>query len=146
MEEKNKGFDLQKIKELIELMEAHNLVEIEVTKGDEKVLLKRANPITSIPESMAQPSLENSSSDEDLEIIKSPMPGTFYAAKSQDSEPYVKIGSEVTPQTTVYIIDAMKVISEIKAEITGTIVEILAKSGQAIEYGTPLFKVKSAKN
>lgn len=135
MGQKDKDFDLQKIKELVELMEAYNLVEIEVKHGDDKVLLKRASgQVHTISEPVPEQQL--------LEIIKSPTPGTFYAALGPDSEPYVEIGSKVTPQTTVCIIDVMKVMNEIKAEITGTIKEILAKTGQAVEYGQPLFKVK----
>jgi len=144
MGQKDKNFDLQKIKELIALMKTHNLVEIEVMHGDDKILLKRVGAQTEV---LSEPVVEQhpagrGSSDEGLEVIKSPTPGTFYAAPSQDSEPYVEIGSEVTPETTVCIIDMMKVINEIKAETTGTIAEILAKSGQAIEYGQPLFKVR----
>lgn len=148
MEEENKDFDLQRIKDIIELMKIHNLAEIELVNGNNKVLLKRAsNQVSSVPKPMIeQHSVKNSSSDENFDFIKSPMPGTFYAAKGPDSKPYVEIGSEVTPQTTVCIIDAMKVITEINSEFTGTIVEILAKSGQAVGYGTPLFKVKSIKN
>jgi acetyl-CoA carboxylase biotin carboxyl carrier protein len=77
-----------------------------------------------------------------VQVIKSPIVGTFFGRVSPDSDPYVETGSKVEPETTVCIIDAMKVINEIKAEKTGTIVEILAKDGQAVEYGTPLFKVK----
>lgn len=135
MEQKNKDFDLQKIKELVALMKAHNLVEIEIMHGDDKVLLKRASRQI---KAISEPVLEQ----QHLEVIKSPTVGTFYAALGPDSEPYVEIGSEVTSQTTVCIIDVMKVMNEIKAETTGQIVEILAKTGQAIEYGQPLFKVR----
>jgi acetyl-CoA carboxylase biotin carboxyl carrier protein len=68
--------------------------------------------------------------------------GTFYSASSPESEPHVQLGSSVTPQTVVCIIEAMKVMNEIKAEVSGKIVEILVNDGQAIEYGQPLFKVK----
>ena len=74
--------------------------------------------------------------------IKSPIVGTFYATPSPDSEPYVDIGTEVSPQTVVCIIEAMKVMNEIKAETTGTIVKILVTNGQAVEYGQVLFKVR----
>jgi len=135
MEQEDKDFDLRKIKELIVLMEAHNLIEIEVMHGDDRVLLKRAS---SQVHEISEPVLKQ----QHLEVIKSPTVGIFYAALlGPDSDPYVEIGSKVTPQTTVCVIDAMKVINEIKAETTGTIKEILAKNGQAIEYGQPLFKV-----
>jgi len=75
--------------------------------------------------------------------IKSPIVGTFYATPSPDSEDYVEIGSRVEPQTVVCIIEAMKVMNEIKAEISGTISEVLVSNGQAVEYGQVLFRVKA---
>jgi len=80
--------------------------------------------------------------EEDLVEIKSPIVGTFYATPSPDSEPCVDIDSEVSPQTVVCIIEAMKVMNEIKAETSGTIVSILVTNGQAVEYGQVLFKVR----
>ncbi len=136
MKQKDKDFDLQKIKELIALMKAHNLVEVEIIHGDDKILLKKRT--SDQVHTISEPVLEQ----QHLEVIKSPTVGTFYAALGPKSEPYVEIGSEVTPQTTVCVIEAMKVMNEIKAETTGTIKEILVKTGQAIEYGQPLFKVK----
>lgn len=134
MEQKDKDSDLQKIKELIALMKAHNLMEIEIIHGDDKVFLKRAKgQIKAISEPVVE---------EDLKIIISPIRGTFYEAVSPDSNPFVEVGSDVTPQTTVCVIEAMKVMNEIKAETTGTIVEMLVKNGQAIEDGQILFKVK----
>jgi len=80
--------------------------------------------------------------DEDLVEIKSPIVGTFYVTPSPDSEPYVELGSAVRPQTVVCIIEAMKVMNEIKAEASGTIAEILVTNGQAVEYGQVLYRVK----
>ena len=79
---------------------------------------------------------------EDLVEIKSPIVGTFYATPSPDSEHYVEVGSTVSPQTVVCIIEAMKVMNEIKAENSGTIAEILVTNGQAVEFGQVLFKLK----
>ncbi len=143
MGQENKNFDFQKIKEFIALMETHNLVEIEIIHGNDKVLLKRAGAQTNaLPNPGIGQFLESSSPDEGLEVIKSPFPGTFYASPGPDSDPYVEIGSNVTPEITVCIIEAMKVMNQINAEVTGQIVEILAENGEAIEYGQPLFKVK----
>ena len=75
--------------------------------------------------------------------IKSPIVGTFYATPSPDSEDYVEIGSHVDSQTVVCIIEAMKVMNEIKAEVSGTISDILVSNGQAVEYGQVLFRVKA---
>jgi acetyl-CoA carboxylase biotin carboxyl carrier protein len=74
--------------------------------------------------------------------IKSPLVGTFYATPSPDSKPYVEVGSHVDAQTVVCIIEAMKVMNEIKAETSGVIAEILVTNGQAVEYGQVLFRVK----
>lgn len=78
----------------------------------------------------------------DLVEIKAPMIGTFYATPSPDSGPYVEVGSKVTPSTVVCIIEAMKVMNEIKAETEGTIAEVCIESGQAVEFGTVLYRVK----
>jgi len=80
--------------------------------------------------------------DETLVEIASPIVGTFYASPSPDSEHFVAVGSQVGPDTVVCIVEAMKVMNEIKAETSGTIVKILCKAGQAVEYGQVLFKVK----
>lgn len=80
--------------------------------------------------------------DENLQKITSPMVGTFYAAPSPESDVYVKVGSKVSQESIVCIVEAMKLFNEIEAEITGEIVEVLVKDGQLVEYGQPLFLVK----
>ena len=160
-----KDNDLQKIKELIEIMKDNELVEVEITHGDDKILLKRfqaPRPTeTSVPRVVpnisavpagpeaakppvpeAKPSAAELQPAEDLVEIKSPIVGTFYATPSPDSEPYVELDSHVNTQTVVCIVEAMKVMNEIKAETSGTIAEILVSNGQAVEYGQVLFKVK----
>lgn len=157
-----KDTDLKKIKKLIEIMKMNDLVEIEIKHDDDKIVLKRAQPqqavsgITMIrPDSGVSPAghesigaVSQSSApqsvpgEEDLTEIKSPIVGTFYATPSPDSEHYVDIDSAVGPQTVVCIIEAMKVMNEIKAETSGTIAEILVTNGQAVEYGQVLFKVR----
>ena len=149
--------DLAKIKKLIKVMDENNLTEIEIKHGDVKILLKRGGtgqPIVTVPPAgvniQGNPveapggSLPGQAipSDEGLEEIKSPIVGTFYAQPSPDSESFVEEGSTISPQSVVCIIEAMKVMNEIKAEISGTITEVLVSSGQAVEYGQPLFKVK----
>ncbi|MPM51655.1 hypothetical protein SDC9_98406 [bioreactor metagenome] len=80
--------------------------------------------------------------DENLYTVKSPMVGTFYSSPSENSEPYVKSGDKVNKGTVLCIVEAMKLMNEIESEIEGTIVEVLCKNGQMVEYGEPLFKVK----
>lgn len=154
-----KDNDLKKIKDLIKVMEENDLVEVEIKHGDDKILLKRsqAQPpaITAVPmmapnvgavpagtEQMASGDKSSSSEQEGLVEIKSPIVGTFYAKPSPDSEPYVDVESPVDLQTVVCLIESMKVMNEIKSEISGTIVEVTVANGQAVEYGQVLFRVK----
>ncbi len=156
-----KDTDLQKIEQLIEIMKANDLVEVEIRHGDDKISLKRAGPHESAarvipvmgvesavggaarggpePAAPPEPAAER---DENLVEIKSPIVGTFYATPSPDSDPYVEMGAQVEPQTVVCIIEAMKVMNEIKAETSGVIAEILVTNGQAVEYGQVLFRVR----
>lgn len=157
-----KDADVQKIRELVEIMKENDLVEIDIQHGEDRVALRRAQPqpATAIAPIMA--SLPGASGPilvpqgqiptggqapagvkkEDLLEIKSPIVGTFYEAPSPDSEPYVETGGRVDSQTVVCIIEAMKVMNEIKAEVSGTIVERIVKNGQAVEYGQVLFRVR----
>ena len=160
-----KDADLQKIKELIEIMKENELVEVEIKHGDDKIFLKRQTrpaveqAVSAVPALMPEPGAESApaggagaliqtyasqgpSVAEDLVDVKSPIVGTFYATPSPDSESYVEVGSTVEPQTVVCIIEAMKVMNEIKAETSGTIAEILVTNGQAVEYGQVLFRIK----
>ena len=157
----DKDADLQRIKRLIKIMKENELVEIEIKHGDDKISLKRSQPQAVVgqpiagaplagPESaVASPSTQGEAGGgaagpmEDLDEIKSPIVGTFYATASPDSEAYIEVGSHVDPQTVVCIIEAMKVMNEIKAEVSGTITEILVDNGQAVEYGQVLFRVKA---
>jgi len=161
MAEKNDN-ELKKIKQIIEIMKKNDLVEVEIKRGNEKIFLKRAQPqstetavpmimpgIAAVPAAGAfkQPAAQDQSAgqqaeQEDLVEIKSPIVGTFYSAPSPDSDAYVELGSHVDTQTVVCVVEAMKVMNEIKAETSGTITEILVKTGQAVEYGQVLFKVK----
>ncbi|WP_274365344.1 acetyl-CoA carboxylase biotin carboxyl carrier protein [Paenibacillus thermotolerans] len=91
----------------------------------------------------AQPAAgEAPAADANLHRIVSPMVGTFYAASAPGAAPFVKVGDSVSEKTVVCIVEAMKLMNEIEAEVNGTIVEILAENGQLVEYGQPLFLVK----
>ena len=157
-----KDHDLRRIEQLIEIMKENGLLEVEITRGGDKIFLKRSEPlplrglppgVTTVPVPMdigtgttelpiaigtgAAPPMPSG-----LVEINSPLVGTFYSAPSPDSEPYIEAGSRVEPETVVCIIEAMKVMNEVKADVTGSIVEVLVKTGQAVEYGQSLFKVK----
>lgn len=156
-----KDADVQKIKELIKIMRENDLVEIDIQHGDDRVALRRAQPqqaaaigpiMTAFPGTAGQILMPQGQGvpagqapaavGEKLLEVKSPIVGTFYEAPSPDSEPYVEPGSRVDSQTVVCIIEAMKVMNEIKAEVSGMIVERVVKNGQAVEYGQVLFKVR----
>ena len=155
-----KQTDLEKIKELVELMISKDLVEIEIIDGENKIHLKRPQsgvptvtqvPIATAPAVQAAPAAQTEDAKEQacggeevegLTEIKSPIIGTFYSSASPESDPFVTIGTRVEPETIVCIVEAMKVMNEIKAETTGTIVEELCKAGQAVEYGQAIFKVR----
>ncbi len=149
--------DLKKVKELVELMVEKDLVEVEIVDGDSKIHLKRPNSSMSIaaaaPMQMMVPATAPVASapsaapaatpaDDKLTGIKSPIIGTFYSSPSPDSPVYVKVGDHVTADTVVCIIEAMKVMNEIKAELSGTVEKVMITNGQTVEYGQVLFKVK----
>jgi acetyl-CoA carboxylase biotin carboxyl carrier protein len=148
--------DLKRIKELIKVMEDHDLAEVQIEHGDEKLCVKRSQPnVTSFPMFGPVPvaggpaglagaagSQVPAQEESRFAEIKAPLVGTFYQAASPDSEPYVEVGAHVEPQTVVCIIEAMKVMNEIKAEVSGTLVAVLATNGQAVQYGQTLFKVQ----
>jgi acetyl-CoA carboxylase biotin carboxyl carrier protein len=153
---------LDKLKQIIEIMKEHNLVEVQMKQGEAEIAVKKGQPGiagqgqmvgmpifgTGIPTAMPGPTpagtlqaLPGAEQEKTVEI-KSPLVGTYYAQPSPDSEPFVELGSRIEPQTVVCIIEAMKVMNEIKAEISGTIVDVVAINGEAVEYGQVLFKVK----
>ncbi len=153
--------DIQKIRELVEMMVANDLIELNVRNGDQEITLRRPNPmateIAALPASAVAPvaapadagggpppeaKLPGEVVPVDFVEIRSPMVGTFYTAPDPDSPSYVQVGSHVSPTTVVCILEAMKVFSEIKAETTGTIEKILVKNAEAVEYGQPLFLVR----
>jgi acetyl-CoA carboxylase biotin carboxyl carrier protein len=154
-------FDVRKIRRLVELMKEHDLTEIDIQQGEVRIQLRRAGDagnsgtivpqisgVASAPASAGPPasrpaaeSLPETSSDKGFAIIKSPMVGTFYSSPDPDSPPYVKVGDHVGPETTICIVEAMKVFNQIPAEMSGKIVMVLATNGESVEYGQPLFKI-----
>jgi acetyl-CoA carboxylase biotin carboxyl carrier protein len=149
-----------KLKQIIEMMKDHNLVEIQIKQGEEELCVKKAQPVqpqfTAVPmfgagmpgmlpgavAPAAGQGQEAAPQEAKPAEIKSPLVGTFYAQPSPDSEPFVELGSRVEPETVVCIIEAMKVMNEIKAEMSGVIVDVVTASGSAVEYGQVLFKVR----
>jgi acetyl-CoA carboxylase biotin carboxyl carrier protein len=152
--------DLKDIKAIIDLMRKNSVSEFELERQDFKIRLKRGTnggaPVVASYEdvsgvSYVQPQVAVATAPVPAasqtpttkeEEIKSPMIGTFYRAPSPESAPYVEVGAEVNPETVVCIIEAMKVMNEIKAEVKGTITQIMLENAKPVEFGQPLFKVR----
>jgi acetyl-CoA carboxylase biotin carboxyl carrier protein len=146
-------FDVRTIKHLIRLMSRHELSEIDLREGELRIRLRRGPqgftlatpvPAPSAPAplpAMPAPAATPDKPAKPLATIKSPTPGTFYAASSPGAEPFVRVGSRVKPDTVVCIIEAMKLFNEIQAECSGVITEVLVENQQPVEWGQVLFKV-----
>ena len=150
------SFDIQQVRDLAELMIEHDLAEVDLRKHGETIRLRRG--VEGTPQVVAPPmvaatptapatavSSDGDQADSDLTIIKSPMVGTFYSRPNPDSPSFVKVGQDVAADTTICIIEAMKVFNEIAAEVSGTIVSILVEDEEAVEFGKPLMKVRPHK-
>jgi acetyl-CoA carboxylase biotin carboxyl carrier protein len=158
--------DLKQIKQIIELMKRSELTEFAVEEEGFKLKIRRGTnglPLVSSGRGSAAPFWGSESStglpantnpatgnppnggikdEADHTYIKSPMVGTFYRAASPESKPFTDIGAKVVENTVVCIIEAMKIMNEIQAEVKGTVVEVLVENGQPVEYGQRLFKLK----
>ena len=161
--------DLQKIKQVVDLMKKSDLSEFEIQDQEFKLRIKRdvpgrltqtvttasapapAAPVpaqaaaapTPAPAAAPAPAPAPAAADPSLKVITSPMVGTFYGSPSPDAPAFVGVGSKVKADTVVCIIEAMKVMNEIQSEVEGTIVECLVASGTSVEFGQPLFRVKA---
>lgn len=152
--------DLKDIKAIIDLMRKNSISEFELEKEGFKVRLKRGlqgggvpnvddtiqttgSPVIQVASMPTAPALLSpvSKNTGDVEI-KSPMIGTFYLSPSPESAPYVEVGTEVGPDTVVCIIEAMKVMNEIKAEVKGVITQVVAENTKPVEFGQPLFRIR----
>jgi acetyl-CoA carboxylase biotin carboxyl carrier protein len=149
--------DLKDIKAIIDLMKKNAISEFELEKQDFKIKLKRgmgyavsgeeisvpnfAAPVAISPGQAIPAPLQPPPSTGELEI-KSPMIGTFYRAPSPEAAPYVDIGTEVNPESVVCIVEAMKVMNEIKAEVKGVVTQVLLENAKPVEFGQPLFKIR----
>jgi acetyl-CoA carboxylase biotin carboxyl carrier protein len=155
--------DLRKIKKLIDLLEESNLAEIEIKEGEESVRLARvphggvvaapayhpapvqqapvAMPMHSPTEAATGGHAKPQSDLPDGEVVRSPMVGTFYASPAPDKPAFVSVGQAIKAGDTLGIIEAMKMFNPIEAEVSGTVLKILAESGQPVEFDQPLFVI-----
>lgn len=157
-------FDVNKVRELIELMEEHDLNEVDLRQSDQRIRLRRggepvlqATPVapsaataatapavtssTPAPASAATPA---AAAEDDCDLILSPTIGTFYSRPKPDAEDFVKVGDKVTPDTIICLVEAMKMFNEIPAGVSGTIVEVLVNSDDAVHVDMPLFKISKS--
>lgn len=162
-------FKIGEIRELIRLLDETGLSEINVELDDMKLHLKKPDgtteigyttvapapvpaPVAAAPAPVAQPepsqapavAPEPQAKDDGLHVIVSPMVGTFYRSPSPDAPPFTDVGAKVNDKTVVCIVEAMKLMNEIEAEVSGEVVEVLVQNGQLVEYGQPLFKIRLA--
>jgi acetyl-CoA carboxylase biotin carboxyl carrier protein len=147
--------DIRKVKKLIELLDESGIAEIEITEGEEAVRISRYAPQFAAPMAAAMPAvaaapaaaaapaspIAKAEAEEDGHIVMAPMVGTFYSASSPGSPPFVQVGDRVAAGDTLCIIEAMKMMNQIEAEVSGTIKSIRVQSGDPVEYGQILFVI-----
>ncbi|NCW39976.1 MAG: acetyl-CoA carboxylase biotin carboxyl carrier protein [Betaproteobacteria bacterium] len=156
--------DLRKLKTLIDLVSESNVSELEITEAEGKVRIVKssgapvvmATPVATTPAVVAAPVAAMPApvaaapatadaapaADTASHVVKSPMVGTFYRSASPGAKPFIELGSVVKEGDTICIIEAMKILNEIEADKSGTVVQILAENGQAVEYGHPLVVIE----
>ena len=150
--------DIRKVKKLIELLEESGIAEIEISEGEESVRISRypqgvaiapqpayaqlaPNPGPALPAPADAPAESPPAKPRGTEVT-APMVGTYYASSSPGAKPFVEIGSQVSPGDTLCIIEAMKMMNQIEAEVAGKVVSILAENGMPVEFGQPLFVIE----
>ena len=148
--------DIRKVKKLIELLEQSGMAEIEIKEGEESVKISRFGnaplitpTVSQQPTAILTPSkvestttAANKGSEVSGNLISSPMVGTYYSAPSPSAKPFVTVGQHVNKGDTVGIIEAMKIMNQIEADHSGTVVEILVKDGEAVEFGQALIVIQ----
>jgi len=156
--------ELKDIKELITLIRRNDLSEFSLEQEGFKITLKRGAEPQAFVQNASQPQMLHypayalpgsaagsaapaassapAPSESDAREINSPMVGTFYSAASPDAPPFITVGQQITADTVICIIEAMKVMNEIKAETSGVVVEVLAENGKPVQYGQPLFRLR----
>ena len=156
--------DIRKIKKLIELLEESGLAEIEITEGEESVRIARATqgapvvtqytaapaaaaapaqaPAVQAPAVQAPPAAAPGPAARDETLVTAPMVGTFYASPAPGAKPFVEVGQEVRVGQVLCVIEAMKMMNQIESERAGTVVAVLAKNGEPVEFGQPLFAIE----
>ena len=145
-------FDIQRIRDIVKLMEEHELTEVDLQQGDDRIKLGRGGQAPVVAASVAPvaapsaapaaatPAAAAPAVDDDTITINAPMVGTFYCKANPESDPFVQVGTKISADTIVCIVEAMKVFNEIPAECSGTIVEVLVSDQEAVDFGKPMFR------
>jgi len=149
--------DLRKLKKLIDLVQESGIAELEITEGEEKVRINRVGipghpgmmtmpPVThpatpTVTSAVVTAPLVDAPAESEGHIVKSPMVGTFYRSSAPGSKPFVEIGQNINAGETLCIIEAMKLLNEIEADLSGVVKKVLVENGQPVEYGQPLFVI-----
>ena len=157
--------EIQHIEQLLQFMSEHNLEEFEYSNGELRIRLRKpsAGVVVAAPRAMAEPEIIVSGSaetvhaahggapsaegrsTEDLYLVKSPIVGTYYEAPSPGAEAFVKVGSYVETGKVLCVVEAMKLMNEIEAEVSGEVVRVFVENGQPVEYGQPLFGIRPSR-
>lgn len=153
-------FEVQKVRRFAQIMKDYGLAELEIQDGEVHIRMSRGGTavcvsaqeiaaVSAIPAAAAVPAAASAApvsapaaeDDANIQVIKSPIVGTFYSKPNPNSKPFVNVGDVIAEGKTVCIIEAMKVMNQLPADVSGKIVAILAKDGDPVEFGQPLFKV-----
>ncbi len=156
--------EIQQIEQLLQFMSEHNLEEFEYSRGDLRIRLRKpsagvvvaaqgmiAAPEIIVPGSTEAPAAASVSvpseprATEDMHLVKSPIVGTYYGSPSPGAEAFAKVGAYVETGQTLCIVEAMKLMNEIEADISGEVIRIFAENGQPVEYGQPLFGIRPSR-
>ncbi len=149
-------FNVKQVRELIELMETHDLNEVDLKQADQRIRLRRGgdSPLAyaaappAAPAAIAAPAAPAATApaapaaEDNTDLILSPTIGTYYSKPKPDAADFIKVGDTVTPDTIICLVEAMKMFNEIPAGVSGTVVEILVKNEQAVHVDMPLFRIR----
>ncbi len=150
--------DVRELKKIVALMNENDLIEVEIEEEGKRLRIKKrgsgepvAHVVAAVPSMLApgaapgatpEADTEKTAGGESYHTITAPMVGTFYTAPAPDQDPYVEVGNRVNAESVVCILEAMKVMNEIKADCSGEIIKLCVKNGEAVEYGQELFRVR----
>ncbi len=151
-ESRDDAFNLERLQQLVELMEEHALSEVDLQQSHQRIRLRRGaigevqvvGPQANTPAPVARTDSPADVGADNIVTINSPMVGTFYTRPNPETDAFVKVGDHVNADTIVCVVEAMKVFNEIPAEVSGKIVAVMAENEESVEFGRPLFKVDTS--